>query len=176
MDTTHRGSQLSRSTRLSFSQEKFGRGRTKPTVPAEYIVGLTDGEGCFYVNVWKSSAFRAGWSVNMHFHLKLQAKDKEVLEKVRRTLGCGNVYYQREARTNHTQCYRYTVSSLRDITSVIIPFFMSHPLQTASKRTSFELFREIAELMHAKAHLTPHGVERIRALKQKMNQRTVGLA
>lgn len=26
-------------------------GRTKPIVANEYIVGLTDGEGCFYVNI-----------------------------------------------------------------------------------------------------------------------------
>lgn len=26
-------------------------GRTKPTVSESYVVGLTDGEGCFYVNI-----------------------------------------------------------------------------------------------------------------------------
>jgi hypothetical protein len=173
MDVTDTGSQLSRSTeRLQCKSS----GRTKPTVPAEYVVGLTDGEGCFFVNLWQSPNFRSGWQVSMHFHLKLQERDKELLWKVRNTLGCGNVYYQRETRKNHTQCYRYTVSSLRDVTQVIIPFFKTHPLQTVSKRTSFDVYCKIAVLMEAKAHLTPEGVERIRALKLLMNQRTVGLA
>jgi len=38
-------------------------GRTKPIVSADYIVGLTDGEGCFYVNTWESSAYKSGWGV-----------------------------------------------------------------------------------------------------------------
>lgn len=174
MDATGRGSQLSHSTPRS-SQERSG-GRTKPTVPAEYVVGITDGEGCFFVNLWQSPAFKAGWQVSMHFHIKLQERDKELLDKICATLGCGNVYYQHETRKNHTQCYRYTVSSLRDITTVVIPFFKSHPLQTVSKRSSFDAFCSIAKLMEAKEHLTPQGVERIRALKRTMNQRTVGLA
>ena len=45
-------SQLRRSTPIDISQtaEAYG-GRTKPVVTAEYIVGLTDGEGCFYINL-----------------------------------------------------------------------------------------------------------------------------
>lgn len=165
------GSQQSRSTSHCMRE-----GRTKPTVPAMYIVGLTDGEGCFFVNLWQSARFRAGWQVSMHFHLKLQERDKELLEKVRNSFDCGNVYYQKEQRANHAQCYRYTVSAFRDIITIIIPFFKRHTLQSVSKRKSFDVFCEIAELIETKQHLTPQGVERIRALKQTMNQRTVGLA
>ena len=141
-----------------------------------YIVGLTDGEGCFYVNLGKSSAYRAGWRVQLHFHLKLQARDKELLEKVRNTFGCGNVYFQAETRSNHTQCYRYSVSAWRDIQSCIIPFFTKHPLHTASKRKSFHAFCQIADLVAQGKHLTPEGIEQIRVLKAYMNVRTVGLA
>lgn len=151
-------------------------GRTKPTVSADYIVGLTDGEGCFYVNLGKFSAYRSGSRVQLHFHLKLQEADRDLLLKVCDTLGCGNVYFQKEQRLNHTQCYRYTVSAQRDIFSTIIPFFKKHQLQTASKRKSFDLFCRIANMVEAKKHLTPHGIERIRILKKQMNQRTAGLA
>ena len=111
------GSQLRHSTSSPLE------GRTKPTLSAEYVVGLTDGEGCFYVNVWNTPTYRAGAGVQLHFHIKLSAHDQAVLEAVRDTLGCGAVYYQKETRSNHTQCYRYTVSSQRDIFSVVIPFF-----------------------------------------------------
>lgn len=151
-------------------------GRTKPTVSSDYIVGLTDGEGCFFVNISKSSAYRSGWQVQLHFHIKLRAEDEEVLWKIRNTLQCGNVYFQKEQRENHTQCYRYSVSALRDIHTYVIPFFTEHPLQTTSKQKSFNAFRKIAILVHERAHLTEHGVEKIRALKQTMNQRTNGLA
>lgn len=151
-------------------------GRTKPTVSADYVVGITDGEGCFYVNIGKSPAYQAGWRVQLHFHLKLQAKDEKLLWKIRNTLECGNVYFQHETRSNHTQCYRYTVGSWKDIDEKIIPFFKNYSLQTTSKQKSFTVFCEIAELVKAKKHLTPKGIERIRILKSRMNQRTVGLA
>ncbi len=151
-------------------------GRTKPTVSAEYVVGITDGEGCFYVNVSESSAYRSGHLIQLHFHLKLQARDEELLWKIRNTLECGNVYFQKEQRKNHTQCYRYTANSQKDIFERIIPFFKQHPLQTASKSASFKTFCEIADLVQQGKHLSADGVEKIRALKQKMNQKTVGLA
>jgi len=145
-------------------------------VSEDYIVGLTDGEGCFYVNVWKSSAYRAGSGVQLHFHIKMQEKDRGLLEKIRSTLGCGAVYFQKEQRVNHTQCYRYTVSAQRDIFSTIIPFFKRNRLQSSSKQKSFEIFCQIAQLVERGKHLTPSGVRKIRTLKEKMNQKTVGLA
>src|SRR3990167_7317862 len=114
-------------------------GRTKPIVSKDYIVGLTDGEGCFYVNTWKSISYKAGYGVQLHFHLKMQEKDRPLLEKVKNTLGCGAVYFQKEQRANHTQCYRYTVSAQRDIFGKIIPFFRQYPLQSSSKRKSFNI-------------------------------------
>ena len=153
-----------------------GMGRTKPEIDVGYIVGLTDGEGCFFVNTSKSSAYRSGWQVQTHFHIKLRAEDQEVLWKIRDTLQCGNVYFQKEQRKNHTQCYRYTVSAKRDILEKIIPFFTSHPLQTVSKQKSFNAFCEIATLIEKGEHLTEKGVGKIRVLKQTMNQHTTGLA
>jgi hypothetical protein len=151
-------------------------GRTKPTVSNDYVVGLTDGEGCFFVNLWKTPAYRAGVQVQMHFHIKMQERDRELLEKVRNTLQCGEVYFQKEARTNHCQCYRYTVSSRKDIVNTIIPFFKKYPLQTASKRSNFRLFCQVARLLEKDVHKTAKGIEVIRAIKVQMNQKTVGLA
>ncbi len=151
-------------------------GRTKPIVSADYIVGITDGEGCFYVSIVKSKAYKSGYKVQLHFHLKLQAKDKEILNRICKTLNCGNVYFQKEQRKNHTQCYRYTVSAWRDIESTLIPFFKKHKLQTTSKGRSFKIFCQIADLVSQGKHLTPKGIEKIRTLKQSMNQRTIGLA
>jgi hypothetical protein len=150
--------------------------RTKPRVSNEYIVGLTDGEGCFYVNVGESSRYRSGVRIQMHFHIKMQEKDRQLLEKVKNTIGCGTVYFQKEQRVNHTQCYRYTVSSQADIFKTIIPFFKQYPLQSYSKNYSFQIFCKIAKLVKSGAHLSKTGINKIRVLKSKMNQKTLGLA
>lgn len=151
-------------------------GRTKPTVPDAYVVGLIDGEGCFHVNMGTFSAYRSGVRVQMHFHVKMQEQDRPLLEKLKNTLNCGQVYFQKEKRKNHCQCYRYSVFSQKDIANVIIPFFIKNPLQSTSKRKSFEAFRKIAHLVERGEHLTKKGIEKISLLKAKMNQKTVGLA
>ena len=152
-------------------------GRTKPqSVSADYVVGITDGEGCFYVLVKNSPHYKAGAMVNMHFHLKMQAVDRNVLESIKHTLKCGAVYFQHEKRPNHTQCYRYTVSANRDIIGKIIPFFTKNQLLSKSKRKNFNIFQRIALLVKDNKHLTVAGLDKIRRLKKKMNQRTGGLA
>ncbi len=158
-------SQLSHSTPLN-------GGRTKPIVSADYIVGLTDGEGCFYVLVRPPYNQNGGAMVQLNFFIKVQEEDKEMLEKVRNTLDCGAVYFQHETRANHVQCYRYTVASHRDILERVIPFFRKHPLQSNSKRKNFELFCRIAEMVENGRHHTKHGIEQIKELKSQMNHRT----
>ncbi len=151
-------------------------GRTLPTVSNEYGVGLTDGEGCFYVNVGKSPRYRAGYRIQLHFHLKMQERDRDLLEKVKNTIGCGEVYFQKEQRANHCQCYRYTVSADRGIQAIVIPFFKKYPLQSASKSASFKIFCQIADLVFQRKHLQSAGLRKIQALKMRMNQKTSGLA
>lgn len=141
-------------------------------VSADYVVGLTDGEGCFYTNVRTPYNKFGGARVELCFFIKVREQDRELLEKVRNTLGCGAVYFQHETRPHHTQCYRYTVNSHRDIIGTIIPFFEAHPLQGASKQKSFAAFCEIAKIVQQGEHLISEGAERILAFKKQMNHRT----
>lgn len=145
--------------------------RTKPTVHPENIVGLTDGEGCFYVLVKPPYNKNGGAMVQLSFFIKVHEEDIEMLEKVKYTLGCGEVYFQHEKRANHSQCFRYTVNSHRDILNKVIPFFQKYPLQSNSKRRNFKLFRRIAALVTQGEHHDKKGIEKIRALKSKMNRR-----
>lgn len=151
-------------------------GRTKPIVVNEYIVGLTDGEGCFYVNIGKYPAYKSGVRIQMHFYIKMQEKDRPLLEKIKNTLQCGEIYFQKESRINHCQCYRYTVSSQKEILNNIIPFFTKYKLQSVTKRKSFEIFKKIAFLINKGQHKNKNGIEKIKILKLQMNKKTIGLA
>ncbi len=141
-------------------------------ITADYVVGLTDGEGCFYVLIKSTRNKRGGGLVQLNFHIKLQSEDKSLLDDVQKFFRCGNVYYQNENRLNHTSCYRYTVNSHRDILGVIAPFFKANRLQTVSKRRNFHIFANIAQLVADGQHRTSAGLELIRELKSKMNRRT----
>lgn len=141
-------------------------------ISADYIVGLTDGEGCFYVLIKPPFNKNGGAIVQLSFFIKLQSQDKDLLDRVQKFFGCGKVYFQNETRVNHTTCYRYTVNSHRDILGVIVPFFKEHRLWSSSKKRSFHIFANIAQMIAASQHKSAKGLELIRELKSKMNHRT----
>lgn len=160
-------------SQLSHSKPDIKSGRrTKPTVSADYIVGLTDGEGCFYVLIKSPLNKGGGGRITLNFFIKVQEQDKGMLDKIHNTLRCGAVYFQPESRKNHSQCYRYTVNTHSAILGVIIPFFREHPLQSNSKKKNFELFCRIAKIVENGEHHLKSGLDKIRLLKSQMNLRT----
>jgi len=129
-----------------------------------YLVGLVDGEGCFSVTFNKHKNNRL-LEVRLIFEIELREDDKEILERVKETLKCGNIYHLEYRKYSKWKPhYKYKVSNLRDITEKIIPFFKKYPLQ-AKKKYSFNLFCQVAELMLKKQHLTTEGIKQIKALK-----------
>lgn len=143
------------------------RGKPKKVSP-DYIVGLTDGEGCFYINIRSPHKPQSRQLVEHHFYIKLRGDHLELLQKVKTSLGCGAIYRQLEKRENHSECYRFEINSQRDIQEVLIPFFDKYPLQ-GPKSKEYLIFRQIAILIKNKKHLTNDGLAKIRKLKAKMN-------
>jgi hypothetical protein len=62
----------------------------------------------------------------------------------------------------------YSVSSIKDLTNIIIPHFDNFPL-LSKKAADFILFKQILELMRNKAHLTIEGIQEIIKIKASMN-------
>jgi hypothetical protein len=125
-----------------------------------YLVGLVDGEGCFSVTFNRHKNNRI--EVRLIFEIELREDDKEILERVRKTLKCGNIYHlDYERYKKWKPHYKYKVSNLRDITLNVIPFFKKYPLQ-AKKKGSYQIFSKVAKLMLLKKHLTSQGISQIR--------------
>jgi LAGLIDADG DNA endonuclease family protein len=137
-------------------------------ISADYIVGLTDGEGCFYVNIRDRNP-RWVPKIQNHFYIKLREDNKELLEEVKESFGCGAVYIQKETRPNHSTCYRFEINSHRDILGVVIPFFEKHPLH-GTKRNDFQIFREVAFAVKRGEHKSKEGFEEIRRMKLQMQK------
>ena len=140
-------------------------------VSNDYVVGLTDGEGCFYVGIRYPKGAHKTVRVEPHFYIKLRGDDLPVLEKVKEVFGCGAIYYQNEKRKNHSACYRFEINTLRDIKGKLIPFFEKHPLQSKKQR-EFELFKTIFKLVENKLYKTTIGLKEVEKLKISMNHRT----
>ena len=141
-------------------------------ITSEYIVGLVDGEGSFTVYVKNPDSdkqVKRRTKVEPRFFLKLIEKDKEILDELKKFFGCGNVYFQKDTRANHQNCYRYEVSNREHLKKVIIPFFKRNSLRLRSKKRDFETFCRIFEMIRRDLHFTDAGLRRIYALKQTMH-------
>jgi len=137
-----------------------------------YIVGLVDGEGSFtaYVkNPDSTKKVQRRTKVEPRFFLKLIEKDKKILDELKKFFGCGNVYFQKDKRANHQNCYRYEVANRNDLEKIIVPFFKRNSLQLRSKKSDFEMFCRILEMVQNKEHLKESGLRKIYILKQKMH-------
>lgn len=130
---------------------------------SEYVIGLVDGEGSFYIRVNEDPKRRN--KIEFKFSVKLRHQDKEILDNLKQFFGCGNVYLQRDPRPNHTDCYRFEVNKKEDIFNKIIPFFEKNPPKIQSRRRDFDLFKQISRL----SQQTILDREKIKSLKQEMH-------
>src|SRR3989344_2534896 len=123
---------------------------------SEYIIGLVDGEGSFTVQVRNenNASRQRRAKAEPRFYIKLIEKDKEVLYQVKEFFGCGNVYFQKDTRPNHQNCYRYEVAGRDDLKNYIIPFFRVNQLKFPSKQNDFEIFCRLMDMIQSGAHHT----------------------
>ena len=139
---------------------------------SNYIIGLVDGEGSFTVyirNPKDSKPVKRRVKAEPRFYVKLIEKDKKILYELKKFFGCGNVYFQRDKRKNHQNCYRYEVASRKDIENIIIPFFREHQLKICSKKKDFRIFCKIVNLMKRGKHLENKGLQELYKIKQEMH-------
>ncbi len=138
----------------------------------DYIVGLVDGEGSFTVyvkNKQTSQERKRRTRIEPKFYLKLTAEDKDILFAIKKFFQCGQVYYQKDSRPKHKDCYRYEVVCRKDLKEIIIPFFKENRLKLPTKRRDFKIFCQIMNAIGRGEHLTENGLTKLHQLKQKMH-------
>lgn len=135
-----------------------------------WIVGFTDGEGCFSLSIIRNSTTKLGWQVMPEFILTQGEKSKASLELVRNFFGCGKIFVNRRHDNHKENLFRYCVRRLSDLDQMIIPFFKEYPLQTA-KADSFQVWSEaISMMIHEKKHLDIAGIESLAYMSFKINK------
>ena len=138
-------------------------------VTGDYIAGLTDGEGCFYINLYVFKKYpNANPQTRIHFYIKLRQDDLPILQSVQNTLGFGHINYQQETRSNHSPCYRYEVSDRQELRR-LMQFFDHHPLISPKKMRDKQKIETILTIIDSGDHLTETGLSRIRQIKSEMH-------
>ena len=130
---------------------------------AQWIVGFSDGEGCFHVGINPNKEMTCGYQVLPEFTVVQHERDVQILHALKSFFGCGVV------RKNHGDRMAFRVRSQEHLTRIILPFFMKHPLKT-KKNVDFLKFRDVLLLMEKGSHLTADGVESIRSVASQMNR------
>ena len=110
----------------------------------------------------KNNKRTLGWRIQARFQICLHVRDLSLLLQIQEFFGgvgsvseSGNLGY-------------YSVSSVKDLTNIIIPHFNKYFLLT-KKAADFILFKKIVDLMNNKVHLSIEGLHQIMSIKAAMN-------
>uniref|UniRef100_UPI0023F45F0A homing endonuclease n=1 Tax=Leptographium procerum TaxID=100367 RepID=UPI0023F45F0A len=136
----------------------------KYKIDPNWIVGFTDAEGCFSVNVTKSSTVKIGYQVQLRYSLTQHSKDKILMGSLVNFWGCGKVFIRhREAKVD------FLILKIKDLSDKVLPLFSNFPLQ-GEKFKDFCDFAKVVKIMENKGHFTEEGLSEIRKLKVGMNR------
>src|SRR3989338_10936182 len=150
---------------LPLGKEQIQRKKLHP----QYVAGFIDGEGSFSVSIGKHKTLRRGFEIRPEFEIELRADDREILERILVTIGCGKIYdcsYDRYGWQPHA---KYKVGSTKDLEKFVIPFFDKYHLQ-AKKAESYKIFKKVVQMMRKKEHLTDKGFAKIVALRDEIRR------
>ena len=131
----------------------------------DYIVGLTEGEGCFLVSLRRDNR------IEFRFFIAQAIGNKPLLDKVKEFFVVGSVYQKSNVK-GKLPAYVFEISKRDGIYKVLIPFFQKHKLK-GIKAKSFKVFEEIARLVKGrqdKRKLTIEELEYITYLRSGMNK------
>lgn len=139
-------------------------GKKKNKLNPNWIIGFTDAEGCFMINITKFKSNKIGWEVQPCFQIKLHTRDKELLMKKKSIFNdIGTITFSNDNGV------MYRVSKLSDKINIIIPQFNKYPLIT-QKHGDFVIFKNIIELRNKKKHLNKNTFIEIINLKASLNK------
>lgn len=128
-----------------------------------FITGLVDAEGSFVVNIVKDAGRSLGFVVLVYFEIALNEKDQDLLIAIKEYFGVGNISFNSSDNT----C-KLKVAGLDGLRNVIIPHFKQFFLLT-KKRSDFELFSRVVEIMINGDHLNLNGLREIVNIKASLN-------
>nr|ATI20541.1 LAGLIDADG endonuclease [Ophiognomonia clavigignenti-juglandacearum] len=142
------------------------KSETRRIPDINWIRGFIEGEGCFYINIYKRKDTSLGLGVKLVFKVTQDSRNQGVLELLCAALDCGKLYNQ----SSKSKVQDIMVTGIGDILGKIIPFFENNPLLGA-KLQDFHDFVKVAKMMENKLHHTREGIEAIRSIKDGMNSK-----
>jgi hypothetical protein len=127
-----------------------------------WFTGFVDAEGCFSVVLFKSKTSKLGEATKLSFILTQNVRDINLMRSFVEYFKCGYV------ASENINTVDFKITKLTELKNVIVPFFEKYPLQS-KKSLDFQAFLEVVKLVDSKQHLTLEGLNKIRVIKNGMN-------
>lgn len=127
-----------------------------------YIVGFVDAEGSFGLSLAKDFKRKLGVILNPKFTIGVHINDMNLLQEIKNNFNVRKIYIT-------GNLIRWQISSIKDLTEVIIPFFDKYQL-VSKKQADYKLFKKIIELINNKEHMTSEGLQKIINIKASLNK------
>ncbi|MDP3975307.1 MAG: LAGLIDADG family homing endonuclease [bacterium] len=146
-------------------KERIQRKKLNP----HYVAGFIDGEGSFSVSIGKHKTLKRRMEIRPEFEIELRADDREILERILITIGCGRIYdlsYERYGWYPHV---KYKIGGRKDMVKYLFPFLDRYPLQ-AKKLKDYKSFKKIVLSMEKKEHLSDKGYQKIVSIRDEMRK------
>lgn len=132
---------------------------TKEDITSEWLVGFTDAEGCFFVNV-RLNRSKKGYWVTLVLH---NIQEIYFYLLIIEFLSFGILVDEKSRNV-----VRIRTENFKIISEYVIPFFTNYPLES-SKLLNFQDFCKICDLIKEKVHLTKEGIAKLKKIKSGMN-------
>lgn len=140
------------------------------TISPWYIVGFTEGEGCFAIILTKHKTKKLKRDARLCFEIELRGDDRPILEMIQKRLNCGQVINLEYKRYGWKPHVKFVVRGHKDLFYKVIPFFRQFPL-IGKKGKDFKLFCQAAEIFKRREHLTEEGIKKLEKIREFMNER-----
>ena len=131
-----------------------------------WITGFSDAESIFVVRIQKNMSRLLGIRILPIYSIELHIRDIDTLHKIKEFFNVGSVIVRiRDGKSTAI----YSVKSIQDIVTVIIPHFKKFSLLT-QKQADFILFQQAVNLIYNKKHLTEQGIHEILSIRASMGK------
>jgi hypothetical protein len=153
-------------------------------ISEERIMGFVEGEGCFSITIQrvidrrprkrdKPSNIKRPYlfTIKPTFRMTISARDRQILEEARETLGFGQIYVQERSQKD-PKCKdvaHYYAQGLKECLAAK-DFFQRQTFYT-KKGKDFELWCKALEIIKSGSHLEKAGILEICGIRDKMNKR-----
>lgn len=140
--------------------------RPSPSAEAKwFLAGFIEGEGALTVSVKQHPSSRYGYYVDPEFFLYQHVSGRQLLELARDVFQTGRIY----PKPGNPEVLVYAIADRRSLAEKVVPFFAKYMRHLSCKWSTFELFREILDMMSRKEHHTQAGLVRIIEKAYSMN-------